>query len=114
MASDKEYQQLIAKRLSGLEEVGFRAMMGEYVLYYRGKIIGDLYDNRLLVKPTAAAVSYLPDAARVSPYPGAKEMLLVEQIDDEKFLASLLRAMYDELPAPKKRTKRCPRVKKTG
>ena len=82
MASSKAYLDFILEQLSGLEEVTYRAMMGEYILYYRGKIVGGIYDDRLLVKPVKSAVSYMPDARYELPYDGAKEMLLVEEVDD--------------------------------
>ena len=101
MASSKDYLQFILEQLSDLEEITYRAMMGEYILYYRGKIVGGIYDDRLLVKPIKSAVSYMPEAAYELPYEGAKEMLFVDNVDDKEFLAGLFRAMYDELPAPK-------------
>lgn len=103
MASSKTYLDFILEQLSGLEEVSFRPMMREYVLYYRGKVIGGIYDDRLLVKPVKSASAMLPDAARELPYEGAKEMLLVDKVEDRGFLCRLLEAMYDELPAPKKK-----------
>jgi TfoX/Sxy family transcriptional regulator of competence genes len=99
MASKKEYLDYILDQLSPLGEVTFRRMMGEYILYYRGKIIGGIYDDRFLVKRTPAAERLMPDAAPEAPYDGAKEMLLVDNVDDPAFLAQLLRAMADELPA---------------
>lgn len=105
MASTKEYLHFILDQLSGLEEISYRAMMGEYILYYRKKIVGGIYDDRLLVKPVNAAVSFLPEAVYALPYPGAKEMLLVDTVDDSESLKGLFRAMYEELPAPKKRKK---------
>ena len=103
MASSKEYLDFILEQLSGLDGITHRAMMGEYILYYRGKIVGGIYDDRLLVKPVAAAVARMPDAAYELPYEGAKEMLMVDGVDSRDFLAELFRAMYDELPAPKKK-----------
>ena len=103
MASSKDYLQFILEQLSDLEEITYRTMMGEYILYYRGKIVGGIYDDRLLVKPIKSAVSYMPEAAYELPYEGAKEMLFVDNVDDKEFLAGLFRAMYDELPAPKKK-----------
>ena len=103
MASSKEYLEFILDQLSGLDGVAWRAMMGEYILYYRGKIVGGIYDDRFLVKPTNSAVSMMPEAMRELPYEGAKAMLLVDQVEDPAFLEALLNAMYDELPAPKKR-----------
>ena len=103
MASSKSYLDFVLEQLSDLEEITYRAMMGEYIIYYRGKIVGGIYDNRLLVKPVKAAFSYIPQAVYESPYEGAKEMLLVEDVDQKEFLTGLFRAMYEELPAPKKR-----------
>jgi TfoX/Sxy family transcriptional regulator of competence genes len=103
MASSKAYLDFISDQLSGLDGVSFRAMMGEYILYYRDKIAGGIYDDRLLVKPVPAALDLMPDAPLEVPYPGAKEMLLVDNVDDRDFLCSLLEAMLDELPAGKKR-----------
>lgn len=106
MASNREYLDFILGQLSGLEEVTYRAMMGEFILYYRGKIVGGIYDDRLLVKPVKAAVSRMPEAPQELPYEGAKPMLLVENVDDRDFLAELFRAMYEELPAPKPKKRR--------
>ena len=105
MASSKEYLQFILEQLSDLEEISYRAMMGEYIIYYRGKIVGGIYDDRLLVKPVKSAVSFMPTATYELPYDGAKEMLLVENVDDKEFLAGLFNAMYEELPAPKPKKK---------
>ncbi|MBR2869673.1 MAG: TfoX/Sxy family protein [Clostridia bacterium] len=103
MASSKEYLEFILEQLSELDDVTYRAMMGEYILYYRGKIIGGIYDDRLLVKPVKSAVALMPDATFELPYEGAKEMLLVDDVDNRDFLAKLFNAMYDELPLPKKK-----------
>ena len=103
MASGKEYLDFILEQLSGLENVTYRAMMGEYIIYYRGKIVGGIYDDRFLVKPTKSALEMMPDADREIPYEGAKEMLLVDNVDNREFLAELLTAMYEELPAPKEK-----------
>ncbi|MBQ3587663.1 MAG: TfoX/Sxy family protein [Oscillospiraceae bacterium] len=103
MASHKKYLDYILEQLSGLEEITCRPMMGEYILYYKGKIIGGIYDDRLLVKPVRAALDLMPDTTRKLPYDGAKEMLLVDNVDSREFLATLFNAMYSQLPAPKKR-----------
>lgn len=103
MPSSKGYLQYILDQLSDLEEITYRAMMGEYILYYRGRIVGGIYDDRLLVKPVKAARSYMPTASYELPYEGAKEMLLVEDVDQKDFLTGLLKAMYEELPEPKKK-----------
>ena len=103
MASSKEYLDFILEQLSELDDVTFRAMMGEYIIYYRGKIVGGIYDDRLLVKPTKSAVAMMPNADMELPYEGAKGMLLVDDVDNRAFLRELLEAMYEELPAPKKK-----------
>lgn len=106
MASSKEYLQFILEQLSDLEEINYRAMMGEYIIYYRGKIVGGIYDDKLLVKPVKSAISYMPKASYELPYNGAKEMLLVEDVDNKEFLTGLFNAMYDELPMPKIKRKK--------
>lgn len=103
MTSSKEYLDFILERLSELDDVTYRAMMGEYIIYYRGKIVGGIYDDRFLVKPTKSAVTMMPNADMELPYEGAKEMLLVDDMDNKEFLRELLEAMYEELPAPKKK-----------
>ena len=103
MASHREYLEYILEQLSGAEGITYRPMMGEYILYCRGRIIGGIYDDRLLVKPTPSAVRLMPAALSEQPYPGAKEMLLVENTDDREFLAELVTAMLPELPEPKKK-----------
>lgn len=106
MASSKEYLEFVLEQLSDLEDITYCAMMGEYIIYYRGRIVGGIYDDRLLVKPTKSAVSYMPNAVYELPYDGAKEMLLAEDVDNKDFLTGLFRAMYDELPAPKPKIKK--------
>lgn len=103
MSSSKVYLDFVLEQLSGLEEITYRAMMGEYIIYYRGKIVGGIYDDRLLVKPVKSAVSFMSNASYELPYEGAKEMLLVDHVDNKDFLSKLFYAMYEELPAPKKR-----------
>ncbi len=103
MASSKEYLDFVLEQLSDLEEITYRAMMGEYIIYYRGKIVGGIYDDRLLVKPVNSAVSLMTNAIYELPYEGAKEMLLVDDVDNKDFLTKLFIAMYDDLPNPKKK-----------
>ena len=103
MASTKGYLEFVLEQLSGLDEIGSRAMMGEYILYYRGRIFGGIYDDRLLVKPVPAAVKLLPDADTALPYEGAKEMLLVDYVDNREFLCELVDSMWEELPKKKKK-----------
>ena len=103
MASHKEYLDFILEQISELEEITYRAMMREYIIYYRGKIVGGIYDDRLLIKPVKSAISLMPDANYESPYEGAKEMLLVNDVDNKDFLTRLFNAIYNDLPAPKKK-----------
>ncbi|SFQ46110.1 TfoX/Sxy family protein [Pseudobutyrivibrio ruminis] len=103
MASSKEYLDFILEQLSELDDISYRAMMGEYIIYYRGKIVGGIYDDRFLVKNVKAASELMPDASLELPYEGAKEMFLVDDIDNKSFLKELLEAMYEELPEPKKK-----------
>ena len=106
MASSKGYLDFILDQLSELEDISYRAMMGEYILYYKGKIVGGIYDDRLLVKPVKSAIAYMPNAGYELPYDGAKEMLLVDDVDSKGFLTGLFKAMFDELPDPKPKKKK--------
>ena len=98
MASTGNYLDYILEQLSALEEITYRPMMGEYVLYHRGKVFGGIYDDRLLVKPVPSAMCIMPGAPRELPYPAATEMLLVEQTDEPEFLKNLISSVYPELP----------------
>ena len=106
MPSTKEYLNFILEQLSNLEDISHRAMMGEYIIYYKSKVVGGIYDNRFLVKPVESAERLMPDAPRELPYEGAKPMLLVENVDDRKLLNQLLKQMHDQLPDPKKKKKK--------
>ena len=106
MASSKEYLEFVLEQLSGLDGVSYRAMMGEYIIYYRGKIVGGIYDDRFLVKPVPAAVEMMPEAPMELPYEGAKEMILVEDVDDRRFLCELIGKMWEELPMKKQRVQK--------
>ncbi len=103
MPSSKDYLDFVLEQLSGLEDISYKAMMGEFIIYYRGKIVGGVYDDRFLVKNVKSARDKMPEASLELPYDGAKEMLLVEEVEDKDFLRDLLEAMYDELPAPKEK-----------
>ena len=106
MASSKEYLDFILEQVSELDNVSYKAMMGEFIIYYNGKIIGGIYDDRLLVKPVQSAINYMPNAVYELPYDGAKEMLLVDDVDNKEFLIGLFDAMYDDLPVPKPKKKK--------
>ena len=102
MSTSKAYFEFISDQLSHLSEVSFRPMMGEYILYFKGKVVGGIYDDRLLVKSTKSALSILPNASLVSPYEGAKNLILVEEVEDRAFLEKILRAVAEDLPLPKR------------
>ena len=104
MASSRQYLEFIMDQLSSLEEISCKQMMGEYIIYFHGKVVGGIYDDRFLVKPTESAKRMMPDARTELPYEGGKEMLLVEEVDDREFLCELLNEIYSELPAPRKRS----------
>ena len=106
MATSKEYLSYILEQLGEIGNISHRAMMGEYVLYYKDKVIGGIYDNRFLVKPVKSAEALLPDAPMETPYEGAKDMLMIEDVENHALMAELMEAMYDELPAPKPKKKR--------
>lgn len=106
MASSKEYLEYILEQLSELEDIKYRAMMGEYIIYYKEKVIGGIYDDRLLVKATKKAIDYVSDVQFQLPYEGAKEMLLVDDVEDKMYLKGLFDTMYDELPFPKVKKKK--------
>ena len=106
MASSKYYLDFILDQLSGLDEITYKAMMGEYILYYRGRIFGGIYDDRLLVKDVPAARKLMPEAVLERPYEGANPMLLVDEIDNRERLQDLVQAMYSELPEPKRSRKK--------
>lgn len=105
MASSKEYLDFVLEQLAGLEQITYRAMMGEFIIYYHGKIIGGIYDNRFLIKPTKSAKALMPQAPYETPYAGAKEMLLVDNMDNQSFLQKLINSIYAELPLPKSKNK---------
>ena len=106
MASSQNYLKFIIEQLSGLDDISYRAMMGEFILYYRGKIVGGIYDDKLLVKPIKSAIAYMKNPSYELPYDGTKEMLLVDDVDNKEYLSGLFNAMYDELPAPKVKKKK--------
>ena len=106
MASDKEYLDFILEQLSGIDDISHRAMMGEYIIYYRGKVIGGIYDNRFLIKNTPTAKKMMPEALSELPYEGGKEMLLVDEIENRDFLKNLFEAVFDELPDTKNARKK--------
>ena len=105
MPSSRDYLQFVLDQLSAVEGITVRQMMGEYLLYIHGKLAGGVYDNRLLVKPTASARALMPDAPDETPYPGARPLLMVQNIDGRDFLSDLFHALDQDLPAPKQKQK---------
>ena len=103
MSSTKEYLDFILEQLRGLDDVTYRPMMGEYILYYRGRIFGGIYDDRLLIKPVKSAVAYMPEAQYEEPYDGGKPMLLADNVDDSEYLRGLIEAIWHDLPEKKKK-----------
>ena len=101
MPSSKEYLNFILEQLSNLNDITYKPMMGEFLIYYRYKLVGGIYDDRLLIKPVKSAIAYMPQAEYSLPYKGAKEMLLVDNVDDKAYLAGLFEAIYSDLPMPK-------------
>lgn len=108
MASTKEYLDFVLEQLSDLDEISSRAMMGEYILYYRGRAFGGIYDDRLLVKPVPAAMKRMPDAEMELPYDGAKEMILVDDVDNRELLCELVQSMWEDLPEKKRKNPKKP------
>jgi len=106
LASSKEYLDFILEQLSELNDITYKAMMGEYIIYYQGKIVGGIYDDRFLVKPVKAAIKLMPNAEYELPYEGAKEMLLVDDVENKNFLSELFNSMYEEIPTPKVKKKK--------
>ena len=106
MSSSKEYLEFILEQLSDLDGIEYRYMMGEYILYYKGKIFGEIYDDRFLIKPVKSAIDFMPNAKYEIPYKNGKEMLLIDDVDDKERLAKLIKIMYDELPARKLKKKK--------
>ena len=106
MASSKGYLDFILEQLSELTDITYKSMMGEYIIYYQEKIVGGIYDDRFLVKPVKSAIKFMPNADYELPYEGAKEMLLVDDVDNKDFLAALFNSMYEELPTPKVKKKK--------
>ena len=105
MASSKDYLDYVLELCKEVNGITYKKMMGEYILYYRGKVIGGIYDDRFLVKPTKTTAAMMPNAVRELPYDGAKEMLLVDNVENREFLRELIVSMYDDLPSPMPRKK---------
>lgn len=97
MASTKEYLEYVLEQLSEVDGLRYRPMMGEYLIYCRNRLVGGVYDDRLLVKPTKSALALLPDAPREEPYPGGRPMLLVTEMENKRLLQRVLEAIADEV-----------------
>ena len=101
MASSKDFLDFVLDQLSILPDINYRAMMGEFIIYYHGKIIGGIYDNRLLIKPTESVLKIIPDAKMEIPYPKGKPMIMIPDIENRELLVKLFNAIYSELPERK-------------
>ena len=106
MASTKEYLDFILEQLSELEEITYRAMMGEYIIYYRGKVVGGIYDDRFLVKPVKSAIEMMPEADKELPYEGAKDYFYIADVDDRDYLSQIVRETCIVLPEPKNKRRK--------
>lgn len=100
MPSSKEYLGFVLEQLSDLVGITYKSMMGAFLIYYRNKLVGGIYNDRFLVKPVKSAMEYMPQAVYCLPYKGAKEMLLVDNVDDKEYLCGLFEVIYDDLPMP--------------
>ena len=101
MASSKEFLDFVLDQLSFLPDITYRAMMGEYIIYYGGKVIGGIYDNRFLIKPTPSALKIISNPQMKIPYPKGKPMIMITDIENTELIAQLFNAMYPELPKKK-------------
>lgn len=102
MASSKDFLEFVLDQLSVLPDITYRAMMGEFIIYYRGKIIGGIYDNRLLIKPMPSALKIMPNAKMEIPYPNGKPMIMIPDVENSELLETVFNAVYDELPDKRK------------
>ena len=106
MATTQEFHDYVMENLRKVGDVSTRKMMGEYCVYYKGKLIGDICDNCLFLKPTESVLRLMPDADRGYPYEGSKTlMVVVDAIENAELMEEVLNEMYKELPEPKKKTK---------
>ena len=103
MSSSKDFLEFVQEQLSVLSDVTYRAMMGEFIIYYRGKVVGGIYDNRLLVKPTGSVQKIMPNAPLEIPYQGGRPMIMVTDIENRELLEQLFNVLYSDLPAPRKK-----------
>ncbi len=102
MASSKDFLEFVLEQLSGLPDIDYRAMMGEFVIYYHGKVVAGIYDNRLLVKPTPRAIKLMPDAPMEIPYKGGNPMIMITDTENPELLATVFDAVYADLTKVKK------------
>ncbi|MDE6585638.1 MAG: competence protein TfoX [Clostridia bacterium] len=106
MATSKDYLDYLLERLGNNPDVRIRPMMGEYLLYFRDKLVADICDNRLLIKPVSAVKELVPETEMQPPYDGAKPHIYIEDIDDGEFVLKLFETAYANLPAPKPKKKK--------
>lgn len=106
MPSTKEFLNYVLDQLNDLEDITYRYMMSEYIIYYKGKIAGGIFDNRLMIKPVKSAIDFIENPIYDIPFDGAKEWILIEDIEDKEFLTELFITIYKDLSFPKKKFKR--------
>lgn len=106
MSTSKSYMEFIMGQLGRLEDIRSRQMMGEYIIYYKDRIFAYVCDDTFFVKPVPSAFEMLPDAPLRPPYRGAKDMIVVENVDDARFLCRLAEKVFPELTVPKKKAKK--------
>ena len=100
MSSSRDFLDYVLEQLSELSDVSFRPMMGEYVIYYEGKVVGGIYDDRFLIKNTKSVSEYLKNndisLPLEKPYPGGRDMLAAD-IDDREMTCSLIEMIRKDL-----------------
>lgn len=99
MATSKEYKDFILEQLNILDNITYKAMMGEYLLYYNSILFGGIYDNRLLVKIVNSNKKY--NMQEQIPYKSAKPMYLVDDIDNKEKLKEIVIETCKDLPSKK-------------
>lgn len=97
MSSSKDFLDFVLDQLSGLPDISWRAMMGEYIIYYRGKVVGGIYDNRFLIKPTDSVLKIISNAKMETPYPGGRPMVMITDIENTELLENVFNVLYDDL-----------------
>jgi TfoX/Sxy family transcriptional regulator of competence genes len=107
MATSKEFHDYVVDSLQRIGDVTTKKMMGEYCIYYKGKLIGDICDNCLLLKLTESVLRLMPEAERAYPYEGSRTLMaVVDDVENIERMREVLDAMVEELPEPKKKMRK--------